>query len=597
MPKTSRTSSPAARRHAHTPTAGPLSMKDHGARTTARISTAAITDGSLRSGRPKIGSDDVCIRVLKNRGIGIFAMSISLFPSLLCRFSNERWLSLSLAMAVAQDVVVLGSYERFLVGYSLDNGGGALKRRFCLAAHLGPVRCVAAGTPPAQSALVVSGGADDTLRAIDVRAMKDRGALLSPPGCGEGDVMCVALFVPRGETRPAHVFSGGQDGGIGVWEAQSLDHVKTLREKLPRDKLQQQGAVKAKKARSESGIGAGVTGLAVHATGCVLLSASEDKSMRMWNLSTGRCTYRHRLDARAEHLSFLSSAGGARGDDTYAMCFNASGPGEKSRTVIHDAESGAKLTVLEHSSRVNDFTQHRGLVTLGHEDGGISGWDIRINNTATERPAVRLRHATGSKRIRGLSSMPVSELLCSGSSDGVIKVWDARMFSTSSGEHNGSDAGSSCVAEAHSRARISCLAVGVSSASVHPPRKTRTEPSDVDIDGYASKGEMRSKKKKEEEEEEEEKTAYDDGYDMRNGNKDKVDGIDDEYDEHDDQGRRRRSIDALRGSIVSKRAFDKSKSRLKRRLRLRSSLMAAVSTRLQGGSRVNSVSPGFRSIP
>ena len=230
---------------------------------------------------------------------------------------------------------------------------------------------------------------------------------------------------------------------------------------------------------------------------------------------------------------------------------------------------------------------------MGHEDGGISGWDIRINNTATERPAVRLRHATGSKRIRGLSSMPVSELLCSGSSDGIIKVWDARMLTTSSGGYDGSDdAGSSCVAEAHSRARISCLAVGVSSPSVHPPRRTKREPGGV-VDGDPSKGERRSKKK----EEEEEDTAYDDGYDMLNGDED-VDDVDDEDDiEDDDEGRRRQSSDALRGSIVSKRAFDKSKTRLKRRLRLRSSLMKAVSVRLEGGTRVNSASPGFRSLP
>ena len=55
--------------------------------------------------------------------------------------------------------------------------------------------------------------------------------------------------------------------------------------------------------------------------------------------------------------------------------------------------------------------------------------------------------------------MPVSGKLCSGSSNGILRVWDLRMVRDSSSD--------SCVAEADTRARISCLAVG---AAVRPVR-------------------------------------------------------------------------------------------------------------------------------
>ena len=81
-------------------------------------------------------------------------------------------------------------------------------------------------------------------------------------------------------------------------------------------------------------------------------------------------------------------------------------------------------------------------------------------------------------RIKGLSSMPVSGKLCSGSSNGILRVWDLRMVRDSSSD--------SCVAEADTRARISCLAVG---AAVRPVRGP-----DIDIASRDAGGQQRPRR-------------------------------------------------------------------------------------------------------
>ena len=131
------------------------------------------------------------------------------------------------------DVLVVGTYERFVIGYEFGktssgagtsertstkkngekntigngdilkeqageaNGGGSrLRRRFCLAAHFGPVRCVSGSSLPAprMSNIVVSGGADDMIRVIDVYAMKDRGTLVKHE-VRDKAFPCIALHI------------------------------------------------------------------------------------------------------------------------------------------------------------------------------------------------------------------------------------------------------------------------------------------------------------------------------------------------------------------------------------------------------------------
>ena len=214
------------------------------------------------------------------------------------------------------DVIVLGSYERFLVGYTYKSSSSStatttttttttvaspsstlaaqsaatatgLRRRFCTAAHLGPVRCVSAGGVGSRSTLVASGGADDTVRVLDVFGMRDRGSLLTRH---TGDVASLALYVPPACTTPSHIFSGGHDGSIAVWEAADMNHVKTLWAPAMATYTKPSSSTAAMKHREDP---AAVSAMAVHGSGCVLMSAAADKTMSVWNLSSGTCSLVH----------------------------------------------------------------------------------------------------------------------------------------------------------------------------------------------------------------------------------------------------------------------------------------------------------------
>ena len=155
-------------------------------------------------------------------------------------------------------------------------------------------------------------------------------------------------------------------------------------------------------------------------------------------------------------IHFLSDAGGDAGGSIYATSFD-------DRVAVHDAESGSLVSVCGSPGgvRMNDTAVHAGLVVAGLESGAICAWDVRAPGGGGGE-ALKVDAAHGGNRIKGVSSMPVSGMLCSGSSNGALRVWDLRM---ARGHASGGGRSPACVSEADSRARISCLAVG---AAVRP---------------------------------------------------------------------------------------------------------------------------------
>lgn len=82
-------------------------------------------------------------------------------------------------------------------------------------------------------------------------------------------------------------------------------------------------------------------------------------------------------------------------------------------------------------------------------------WDLRTNSV---QQSVERAHAS---RVRGLAAVSAGsgalpELLASASSDGVVKLWDARAMSSPS---SASRKDPTCIAQATTRARITCLTV------------------------------------------------------------------------------------------------------------------------------------------
>ncbi|WIA38971.1 hypothetical protein OEZ86_005123 [Tetradesmus obliquus] len=294
--------------------------------------------------------------------------------------------------------LVVGTYERFLLGYSLPaelQEGCQLQRSFTHAAHQGPVRCLDAAGP-----WVVSGGQDDQLHIYDAKHNKDLGFMMNP---GDGAIPCLQFYTPPGAQNPSHLFSGSDDGSIAIWKAGGgWEHLKLMR-----------------------GHKGPVRSLSVHPSGRLALSVGHDRGLRMWNLAKGRCSYTARLEAEADLVAFNASG------DAYALLC------DKLVTLHSAAQEGAVTARLQHSRRVVSLLQQQDGAALlaGTDDGSLALWDLRA---AAQQPVFELAKAHSS-RIRAIVAVTPAAggegpplHLATASSDGVVKLWDSRALSSSS---------------------------------------------------------------------------------------------------------------------------------------------------------------------
>lgn len=153
--------------------------------------------------------------------------------------------------------VILGTYERFLVGYTLikdkSTDGYKFERTFAEEAHNGGIKCVAASQE-----YLVSGGTDECIKVYDMQSRGDVGSLFQQ----EGTITCLAWVDNE------HVISGSEDSTLCVWNVSKWNCLKTLK-----------------------GHKAGVNGVSIHPSGGLALSISKDKTIRTWDLVKGRCAY------------------------------------------------------------------------------------------------------------------------------------------------------------------------------------------------------------------------------------------------------------------------------------------------------------------
>eukprot|EP00238_Polyblepharides_amylifera_P013970 CAMPEP_0196575640 /NCGR_PEP_ID=MMETSP1081-20130531/5072_1 /TAXON_ID=36882 /ORGANISM="Pyramimonas amylifera, Strain CCMP720" /LENGTH=352 /DNA_ID=CAMNT_0041894001 /DNA_START=245 /DNA_END=1303 /DNA_ORIENTATION=- len=301
-----------------------------------------------------------------------------------------------------------GTYERFVFGYNWENDN--LKKSFSVAAHQGPVKCAAAA-----GHFLASGGNDDAIRVYNLKSGKDLGSLVQH----EGSVTCMNFYTPTDEKlaggMPTHLLSGSEDRSICVWRVGNWAHIRTL-----------------------TGHKATVNDVAVHPSGMLAVSVSRDKSLRLWDLSAGKLAARVHLKEHGEASRVQFSSDG----EEYLLC-------AEKRVSVFSAEECEELIQLNHPRLVTCFSQlqtSESQVVSGSEDGSLRGWD-----TSTGEVTFHLPEAHKS-RVRGLVTLPTSggepgHLFASGSSDGVVRVWDVRALGNKVEP----------VAEMNSTARVTCL--------------------------------------------------------------------------------------------------------------------------------------------
>ncbi|KAK9797440.1 hypothetical protein WJX73_004949 [Symbiochloris irregularis] len=241
--------------------------------------------------------------------------------------------------------LVVGTYERFLFGLGFSSAEATLERLFSLPAHKGVIHTVAARTP-----YLVSGGGDEQLHLYQLKEDADLGLILSP---GRGGVYATAFYSAKpGSSKATHLLSGAADGSITVWRVDDWSVSKNM-----------------------TGHSKAVTGLAVHNSGRIALSTSQDSHMRMWNLVKGKPQHKKKLAAPASAVQFLL------GGESYAL------QEERAVSVYSTSEEGLYAT-FQHPCRVGAlaFISEQEALT-GAEDGCIRLWDSRT----ADRPSLTMK--------------------------------------------------------------------------------------------------------------------------------------------------------------------------------------------------------------
>ncbi|XP_031504730.1 uncharacterized protein LOC116267247 [Nymphaea colorata] len=329
--------------------------------------------------------------------------------------------------------LLAGSYERFVWGFDLktlklsgtnheegEGGTGqwdekkvnprshSLLPLFSYPSHNSSVRSVAAC-----GSVAVTGGSDDTIKIFDLSSLSEIGSLIHHTGV----ITSLAFFsLTSSPSVPLNLFSGSTDGTINIYDTDPFVHLKSM---------------KAHKR--------GVNDLTVHPSGRLALSVGHDSCICMFNLINGRRSFNCRLQKESEIIRYDSKG------ETFFMVAG--------QTIsLHNAEDAKLIGSIENPNRVLCVAPAEGgLLFMGSEDGKLRAWDTTAGTMAyciDDAHAARVKGLTilGSKGEGG----DPSYMVATASSDGVVKVWDMRMF--------GNGQQPLPLAQAETKSRLTCLA-------------------------------------------------------------------------------------------------------------------------------------------
>ncbi|KAK6150083.1 hypothetical protein DH2020_017608 [Rehmannia glutinosa] len=308
--------------------------------------------------------------------------------------------------------LVAGSYERFIWGYRLKSrkhpNSLALTPLFSFPSHLSTIKTVAVAGSAA-----VSGGNDDTIKIYDLSSSAEIGSLQH-----SSSITSLSFFSPPSlSSFPRNLLAGDAEGLLSIYDADPFVHLKSLKVH--------------KKA---------VNSLSVHPSGKLALTVGHDECLAMVNLVRGRRSFYCKLGKEASIVQF---------DETGQNFFMV----VDEKIGVHESEDAKLIFELDNKKRVLCAVPGRnGILFTGGEDRNITAWD-----TASGKVAYSIEDAHAA-RIKGIVVLSKSSadsgeedpyIVASGSSDGVIRVWDTRMANKEKPNP---------LAEANTKSRLTCLA-------------------------------------------------------------------------------------------------------------------------------------------
>lgn len=178
--------------------------------------------------------------------------------------------------------IIIGSYEHVLFGYELipSKDAAALNLSFTDKSHCASIRALAVSS----SQLLASGSADETIQLFDLKTRQEAGTLMKH----SGTITHIEFFED-------YMISSDDSGVICIWKilGRSYECLKTL-----------------------TGHKGSVLSLSVHPSGKLLLTVGQDKTLRTWNLVTGKRAYTTNIKSSVDIIQWSPDG------EKYALCYN-----------------------------------------------------------------------------------------------------------------------------------------------------------------------------------------------------------------------------------------------------------------------------------
>jgi len=311
--------------------------------------------------------------------------------------------------------VTVGCYEKFIFGFDLklcfvpqqEKNSQDLKQlqevkeekieatlipSFSCATHSGCVKCI-----DSFDNILVSGSTDESISLFDLNKRIESGSLIKH----QGAITCIKLF------KNTHLFSGSEDGTIGIWRTYDWQCQLILR-----------------------GHKGSILSISIHPSGKLALSTSKDATLKMWNLLKGKSAFTIKLKSESEIIEWSPKG------TSYALVTG-------SKITLHAISNGQEVQSFQHEKHILSLKfVTDNILAAGGEDKIITLW-----NAITGEILQKIEGHTN--RIKDLAiafydhnSLP---LLISISSDGFIKVWNINTTKAN------------ILAETPTTARLTCL--------------------------------------------------------------------------------------------------------------------------------------------
>lgn len=280
--------------------------------------------------------------------------------------------------------IVTGSYEHNLlcVSLALLPQAEAFTPIFHFTPHSQSIRCLAYSRR-----YLVSGSNDEHIKIYDLQKRKELGTLLHH----NGSITSLSFFADK------WLLSSGGDGKLCLWRVKDWEVLSEMK-----------------------GHKGEVNDISVHPTGKIALSVGNDKTIRLWNLMTGKKASVLRINQEPLKVQWTP-------DGTHFVVAS------DRKLSIYSAESSEVLQEVDFKSTL----QHMEILTIGnhendvyvarsHTDGKIAFTKLQsLLNGNKEISFELIGHGTRVKHFNLFNHQNTNKYyLASASSDGKLVIWD-----------------------------------------------------------------------------------------------------------------------------------------------------------------------------